>query len=243
MLGMGGIYTPCMTDYPDWQSFPNAQSGNIFTSYSQVLTPGPHSTTVFPAVNWSSAIIIVSPSAGAAQVTITHYADLAATQPIDSDTWPVNATTALIVRTPLRGRYVRVDINVTSAGNLTAVTWANFLSATSDRISFPVSRQNMSDFAHVLAASGTKTYNIGEITAGTSLFYFKPYDTAAKLNVSIHAVDELGNPGQLIADFGKPTTITQQLITVPDLIVQVEVDNTDGAAPHTYDFSLTVPPQ
>lgn len=232
-----------MTDYPDWQSFPNAQSDNTFAAYSQTLTPGLHTGTVLPALNWSSMIIIVSPSAGAGKVMITHYADLAATQAIDSDQWSVNNITALIVRTPLRGKYVRIDLDVTSAGNMTAVTWANFLSATSERISFPVGNQNLSDFGFILAASGTKTYQIGEIAAGISLFYFKPYDATGKLTVHVHAVDELGNPGQLIAEFGGPTALVQQLITVPDVIIQVEIDNTDGAATHTYDFSLTIPPQ
>jgi hypothetical protein len=232
-----------MTDYPDWQTFTNAQSDNLFPDFAQTLTPGVHQGAIIPALSWSSIIVIVSPAAGACQVTVNHFADLAGTQEIDSDTWPCNASTELIVRTPLRGKYVRLDINVTSAGNLTTESWANFLSATSDRISFPVSNQNLSDYAKALAASGTQTYEIGEIAAGTSLFYFKPYDATGKLTVSIHAIDELGNPGQLIADFGKPTALVQQLITVPDVIIQVEVDNTDAAASHTYDFSLTIPPQ
>lgn len=240
---MPAPYTRCMTDYPDWQTYPNAQSVNVFPAFNQTLAPGLHSTPIIAAANWSSITIIVQPSAGAGQVQINHFADALGTQQIDSDMWRVNANTALVVRTPLRGTYVRIDITVTSAGNMTADTWASFLSATSDRISFPVSTQNVSDFAHTLAASGTATYNTGEIAAGFAQFYFKPYDATGKLNVVIHAVDELGNPSTLIADFGAPTTIAQQLIVVPDMIIQVEIDNTDAANPHEYDFSLTVPPQ
>ena len=232
-----------MTDFPDWQQFPNAQSDNVFASFKQTLAPGTHSTPITPALSWSSIMIICQPSAGAGQVQINHFADLAGTEQIDSDNWSVNASTALVVRTPLRGKYIRLDLIVTSAGNMTADTWANFLSATSDRISFPVSTQNVSDFDHSLAASGTATYNTGEIAAGFALFYLKPYDATGKLNAVIHAVDELGNPGQLIADFGAPTATVQQLIVVPDKIIQVEIDNTDAAAAHTYDFSLTIPPQ
>lgn len=232
-----------MTDFPDFQVFSNAQSDNLFPSFTQVLAPGAHPGPVLPALSWSSLVIVVAPSIGAGQVQVNHFADAAGTQQIDSDKWPVNAATRLVVRTPLRGKYVRLDVTVTSAGNMTTETWANFLSASSDRISFPVSTQNLSDFARALAANGDVTYNIGEITAGHALFYFKPYDATGKLAVVLHAVDELGNPGQLIADFGTPTAIVQQLIVVPDLIVQAEVHNNDGAAPHTYDFSLTVPPQ
>lgn len=232
-----------MTDYPDWQAFPNAQSDNLFTSFNQTLVPGTHSTAVLPALSWSSIMIAVSASAGAGQVQLNHYADAAATQQIDSDNWPFNASTGLRVRSPLRGKYVRIDIIVTSAVNMTGQFWANFLSASSERISFPVSQQNLSDFNRVLAANGTATYDIGEIVGGQAFFYIKPYDATGKLSAYMVVVDELGNSGQLVCDFGTPTAIVRQQLAIPDKIVRVEVDNTDGAASHTYDFSLTVPPQ
>lgn len=230
-------------DYPDWQSFPNAQSANVFPAFTQTLAPGLHSTAVLPAANWSSIVIIASPSAGAGQVQINYFADAAGTQQIDADSWPVNASTRLVVRTPLRGPFIRLDITVTSAGNMTLESWANFLSASSERISFPVSQQNISDFGVTLAHSTSNFYEIGEISAGLALFYLKPYDNSGKLAAQIHAVDENGNPGQLIADFGTPTATVQQLIVVPDLLLQVEIDNTDTTTSHKYDVSLTIPPQ
>ena len=232
-----------MTDYPDWQAFPNAQSDNLFSAYNLTLAPGTHSTAVLPALSWSSIMIAASASAGAAQIQLNHYADAAATQQIDSDNWPFNVNTALRVRSPLRGKYVRLDIIVTSAVNMVGEFWANFLSASSERISFPVGQQNLSDFSRVLAASGKATYDIGEIVGGNAFFYIKPYDATGKLSVAMFVVDELGNSGQLICDFGNPTAILRQQLSIPDKIVRVEVDNTDGAATHTYDFSLTVPPQ
>jgi hypothetical protein len=236
-------YTRSMTDYPDWQTFPNAQSDNIFASFTQVLAPGVHLGAMLPALSWSSLFVIAVPSAGAGKVTVTHFADLAGTLPIDSDTWSVNAATRLIVRTPLRGKYIRVDINVTSAGNMTVQNWATLLSASSDRISFPVSNQNLSDFDHVMPIAGSTTYNIGEICAGNAFFYYNPYDALGKLRILIHAVDELGVTGQLIADFGKPTATFWTQLQIPDVIVQVNIVSTDASATHTYDFSLTVPPQ
>lgn len=232
-----------MTDFPDYQTYPNAQSDNLFTAFTQTLAPGLHSSPVLPALSWSSLMLIVSPSAGAAQVQINHFADAAGTLQVDADKWPVNTLTNVVVRTPLRSKYVRVDITVTSAGSLTARTWANFLSATSDHISFPVAQQNVSDFNHSLPANGTALYQLGEICAGEALFFYNPKDAAGKNRVSIHAVDELGNSGQLIAYFGLPAAVVQQLIVVPDLMLVVEIDNTDGTAAHLYDFSLTVPPQ
>lgn len=232
-----------MTDFPDWQAFPNAQSDNLFPGFTQTLTPGEHLGQVLPALSWSSIFIIASPTAGAAQLSITHFADAAATQAIDSDTWPVNTTTRLVVRSPLRGKFVRIDYQVTSAGNLVTENWANFLSASSDRVSFPISQQNLSDFGRTLPAGGIATYDIGEICAGQAQLYFKPYDASGHLAFFVFTVSELGANGQVIADYGNPTALFQQVIMVPDLIVRVEVDNTDGAASHTFDFGLTVPPQ
>lgn len=232
-----------MTDYPDWQTFPNAQSDNLFATFNATIPPGTVSTDVLPALSWSSIMIAVSASAGAGQIQLNHFADAAATQQIDSDNWPFNVNTGLRVRSPLRGKFVRIDIIVTSAVDLVGEFWANFLSASSDRISFPVSQQNVSDFDHVLAANGTATYDIGEIVGGQAFFYVKPYDATGKLSVAMFVVDELGNPGQLICDFGNPTAIVRQQLAVPDKIVRVEIDNTDGAASHSYDFSLTIPPQ
>jgi hypothetical protein len=87
------------------------------------------------------------------------------------------------------------------------------------------------------------TYDIGEIVGGNAFFYVKPYDATGKLAVAMFVVDENGNAGQLVCDFGNPTAILRQQLSIPDKIVRVEVDNTDGTASHTYDFSLTVPPQ
>lgn len=232
-----------MSDAPDWQGFPNAQSDNLFLAFAATIPPGEVATGVIPALSWSSIIIIIGATAGACQVTIVHWGDAAGTEAIDSDTWPVNATTRLVVRSPLRGKFVQIFINVTSAGDMTGTFWANFLSASSDRISFPVSQQNLSDFGKVLAAGASQTYDIGEICAGHAQWYFKPYDASGSLAVSVFSVTELGADAQLIADFGNPTALIREVIVVPDLIIRVGVDNTDGAASHTYDFSLTVPPQ
>lgn len=232
-----------MTDTPDWQRYVNAQSDNAFPAFTQTLTPGQHNGIILPALSWSSIIIAVSVQSGAGKFQINHYADQAGTQQIDADNWPVNSTTRLVVRTPLRGKYIRMDYNVTSGTNMVVNNWASFLSATSDRLSFPVSNQNISQFNHSIAASTSYTTQTGEIAAGQALFYYKPYDNAGQVAVVLHAVSELGVPGQLIADFGSPTTTVQQLITVPDVIIQMKAQNNDAASAHSFDFSLTIPPQ
>lgn len=231
-----------MADYPDWQGFPSAQSDNLFPAANQVLAPGLHSTPVIPALNWSSVTVLVQPTTGACHVQLAHFADPAGAVLVGSDTLPANVTTALLVRTPLRGRYFRVNVTVTSPGDLTALTWASLASAPTDRLSFPVGQQGAHDMARALPANGVATYSPGFIVAGAALAYVKPYDAAGKLTMVIRAVDELGNVIAPVADFGAPTALVQQVITVPDEILQVVVTNTDAAGPHTYDMAVTVPP-
>jgi len=232
-----------MTDYPDWQSFPSAQSDNIATVLDPPLAPGLHSTPVVPVTSWSSVTLIAQPTAGAGVVKINHFADAAATQLVGSDSWPINVAAHLAVRTPLRGKFIRIDVNVTSAVDMDCLFWASLMSAASDRISFPVGHQGSSDFTHALAANATATYNNGAIVGGNAFFYFKPYDTTGKLYVYIATINELGVKTGACADFATPTDTIREQIYVPDQITQVWVVNTDAAAAHTYDFNLVIPPQ
>ncbi len=71
---MGVVYAETVTDYPDFQNFPNAQSDNVFASFAQVLTPGVHNGAMLPALSWSSLMVIVSPLTGACQVPVNHFA-------------------------------------------------------------------------------------------------------------------------------------------------------------------------
>lgn len=232
-----------MTDYPDWQASASTQSGNVFPAFSQVLAPGAHPGVITPVFSWESLAMTVVPSAGAAKVSVSHYADLAGTQLVGADTWTVNATTSLTVRVPLRGPYAQLSVTVTSAGNLTAKTWGAYQTPAADRISFPVAGQIIFEADHVLPASTSKTYVFPQICAGSANWSFVPFDTTGKLNPFVQIVDELGTVIARVSDRGNPVTIDNALLQVPDSIVQVVVTNEDGAATHEYGFSLIVPPQ
>jgi phosphoheptose isomerase len=232
-----------MTDYPDWQVSASTQSGNVFAAFSQVLTPGNHPSAVTAVYSWESLAMTVVPSAGAAKVSVSHYADLAGTLLIGTDTWGVNATTSLTVRVPLRGPYAKLSINVTSAGNLTANTWGVFQTQAADRISFPAAGQILFDATNTLAALASKTYVLPQIAAGRTNWCFVPFDATGMLGIYVQAVDELGNIIVRVSSMGNPTGIVQLVIEVPDQILQVIVQNTDAGGPHSYGFSLVVPPQ
>lgn len=232
-----------MTDYPDWQAAASTQSGNVFAAFSQTLAPGNHLGVITPVFSWASLNMIVVPTAGAAKITVSHFADQAATQPIGADTWDTSVTTSLTVRVPLRGPYVRVDINVTSPGALTAETWGTFQTQPADRVSFPISGQLVFEASTTLAANASKTYTVPRMAAGRSNWSFVPFDNAGALNPYIQAVDELGNLICRIADRGNPAGVDNALLELPDQILQVVVTNESGTASHSYGFCLAIAPQ
>lgn len=231
-----------MTDYPDWQVSASAQSGNQWPAVTQVLAPGPHVTPIVSVVSWESCGMTIVPSAGAGKVSIIHYADLAGTQVIGTDTWSVNATTSLTVRVPLRGPYAQLRINVTSAGNLTAETWSVYQTQAANQISFPVEGQIIFEATNTLAALASKTYVMPQIAAGAANWCFIPFDATGMLGTYVQAVDELGTILVRVSSLGNPVGVTNLNPQVPDLILQVIVTNTDAGAPHTYGFSFIVPP-
>lgn len=232
-----------MTDYPDWQASPSTQSPNVFPAFTQVLTPGAHPTAVIPVISYASLSLIIKASAGACKVSVTHYADPAGTNVIGTDTWNCNATAPLTVRVPLRGPYIKLTINVTSAGNLTATTWGVLQTAAADRISFPVASQQV--FVPFTAApiNSTTTYTMPAIAAGRATWSFVPQDTTGKLNVYLQTVDELAGFIAIFSDRGNPTVIDNAVIEVPDALIQIIVVNQDLAATHSYALSLMIPPQ
>ena len=232
-----------MTDFPDWQQAAAANAGNQFTSFTQTLTPGDHPGTITPVASWSSLTLRVNATAGAAKVSVRHYADLAGTELVDTDTWTCNATAPLTVRVPLRAHYAQLDINVTSAVDLQSDTYAIYSTYPADRISFPIGAQQVFIPQTTLAIGATVAYDMPAIASGTAYWSYVPYDTSGNINVYLQIVDELDNFLTIITDRGTPTTIDNALIAVPDALVQIVVSNNDAAATHDYAFSLMIPPQ
>lgn len=232
-----------MTDYPDWQASPSTQSGNVFPSFTQTLTPGNHPGVITPVISWASLSLIIKATTGAAKVSVTHYADLAGTNVIGTDTWSVNSTAPLTVRVPLRGSYAQLSVNVTSAGNFTATTWGTYQTAAADRISFPVGAQQVFIPFTAAPVNSTTTYTMPAISAGRAMWSFVPQDSTGKLQVYLQTVDELANFLGIFSDRGNPVSIDNAVLEVPDALIQIVVVNQDLAATHSYALSLMVPPQ
>lgn len=229
--------------HPDYQAIVNASSANILGGPATVFPVGHTLTPVIPVANWGSLLLSVQPSAGFAKVFLRHWQDAAGTISLGNDNWAVNTGTGLAVRAPLRGPYVQIDVDVTSAGAMTANASALFQSTTASELTFPVGWQGATDQGHVLAASANKGYAPAFIAAGRAWLMFQPADATGKLQVVLYGTDETGTAYGILYINVAPAAPVYQLLELPDTPLFLQVLNNDGAAPHTYTISLIIPPQ
>jgi len=232
-----------MNDYPDWQQFPTAMGGNLFPAVAQDLTPGAHPTPVVPVTSYSSLSVVISPTAGAGTLTVSHWADPAGTVSAESDTWRYRPGAALVMRTPLRAAYVSLTLTVTSPGNLTASTWASLLASASDRVSYPVTAQQAGVDNTVLDGGAVDQWRMPAINAGPAMLAFAPGNTLAVLQVEVYTTDELDNIMYHLMFPALPAAAVMQPLQLPGEITVVQVTNTDAANAHSYGVTLLCPPQ
>lgn len=229
--------------HPDSQSIVNTNSANLLGGPGTAYPVGHTLSPVIPCASWGSLSVNFFPTAGQGQVFIRHWTDAAGTKTAGNDSWPVNSLTNLNVRSPLRANYVQLDINVTSAGPLTANAIATLQSTTADKLSFPVGFQGVHDQSKTLAASTSVNYNPAFIAAGRAYLFFQPQDTSGKLSCIVYEADQAGVAFGILAKLVTTAPPVSQLLEVPDTALIVQVINSDAAAAHTFDLSLVIPPQ
>lgn len=232
-----------MTDYQDWQSFPTAQAGNLFTNPTQNLATGNYPGPVVPVTSYSSLSAVIVPSAGAGQLIVSHWADAAGTIAAEADTFLFRPGANLIMRTPLRAPYVQLTLKATSVANLVASTFATLLASSSDRISYPVPGQQGGVDNTVLAAGAVDQWRMPAINSGSAMLGFLPGNTLAVLQVEVFATNELDVFAYHIMFPQKPAALLTQPLELPGQITVIQVTNTDGANAHSYGVSLICPPQ
>ncbi len=228
--------------YQDYQAFPNAVSPNLFPSYSQTLAPGVTTTPLVPATAWGSLTLRVSASAGTAQVAVQWFLDAAGTQPLPGDSRSLTPAFALVMTSPIKGPYFRLSINVTSAGNLTALTYATLQSGFASRISYGNSAglaiiNNQS----VPASSSITAANVFTMS-GQATCVIVPGDATGKLFCSVRAITESGALKYQVAQFGNPVAGADFQFSAPDDILQFTAQNTDAAGAHSLSATLIIPP-
>lgn len=231
-----------MTDYPDWQQFPNAIGPNLFPAASVNDPTGTYPGTVLAVSSYASLSVAIVPTAGAGKLIVQHWTDAAGTMSAETDTYRFRVGAALVVRLPLRATYVQLTLEVTSGANLVASTWAALLNSSSERVTFPVGGQQAGTYDTVIAASAVDQWRMPAINAGNAMLSFLPGNTLGVLQVEVIAQDELGNRLYEIMFPVLPTAIFNQPLQLPGEVTIVEITNTDAANAHSYGVSLICPP-
>lgn len=228
-----------MPGYPDFQAYPQWRTGNVAASNSPTLTPGTHTLYSDAVSNYGSMLLRINPSLGSqCVVTVTWYLDDALTELVGTDTWKCNATTFLDVIVPIKAQYVQVTLDNTAAVDWTGSTYISLLNVLTPDYKYPVSAQIVAAATVTVPASTSETYFPTVITRGPAMLSFHPFDTAGKLLVVINQLDETGAEVGLIADFGTPAAIINNVFYIPDVLWELKVQNLDSAA--THEFSATV---
>lgn len=236
-------YTKPVTDFPDWQSFPNAIGGNLFSTPTATLPPGTYDTPVVPVTSFSSLSAVIVPTAGAGQLVVAHWVDALGTIAAEADIFRYRPAAPLVVRTPLRASYVSLALVVTSPGDLTASFWATLLASSSDRVTYPVTGQQAGIDTRSLGAGAVDQWRMPGINSGQAMLAWAPADTSAKLTVEVFCTDENDNGLYHVMYPVATTAHLMQPLCLPGEITVVQVTNTDGVAAHSYGVSLICPPQ
>lgn len=230
--------------HPDYQGFAATTGPNYFPALNQVLNPGHNIGPVVPVTSWGSLLISVSPTAGFGILTVNHSLDAAGTQIVSTDQWAITPQHQPIIRTPLRGLYVSIDIQVNSGGAMPAQTYATLQSGTAERISYPVATQEVDQEARVLAAGGVDTFQFNRVVAGFGWLYFFQSDGAHNnLTLTLDAMTSSGALNFHVFRIDSTALPLNQLLLIPDFIIQVKIANNDAVNPHTYDYTFFVPEQ
>jgi hypothetical protein len=94
------------------------------------------------------------------------------------------------------------------------------------------------DVAHIVGAGLTFQDQSNYVLKGPAWFYFNPYSATTAFVVRLYTM-KYDNSRRFILyeQFQKAAQIFQNLI-LPAAVIQVYIQNTDGANPHTCDYAL-----
>lgn len=229
--------------HPDYQGFASTISPNLFPAFSQNLAPGTYETGIIPVASWSSVLLNTTVHSGFGKVSLQHYGDLAGTNVVGTDTWPAFPTTALTVRSPLRGLFFQIQIQVTSGVNMVIDSYAALMSAPADRISFPVGNQRVGTQGKTVAAGASDRYPVSRIASGRGWLLIVDQTNSGKLSPLILATDETGATTDVVAQFPAPSPFLNTILELPDLPLVLQITNTDGVAGHPYNASFGISAQ
>ena len=229
-----------MPGYPDYRAYPQWRTDNLFPAFSQVLTPGAHPVGPIPMVGNQAVQVRAKVTAGYGTVTIAWFLDSAMTQSVGADPFDVNTETTLAAILPVKGPYLKLNINVTSGVNMNVQTYAAGINNASGRIYYPLGRQLIYQAVKSLAASGVDRFPLPFICKGIVCVSFTPSDALGLLRLETWQDDASGAAVKRVADLGAPVALANMQAAVVDSIFSLRITNLDAGAAHSYAMSMAL---
>lgn len=223
--------------YPDFQSSVSWKGTSLAASSTSYPVGNTDLATV-NLTNYASLNLNMVAASGNSLVTLTWWLDSALTQRVDTQTFPLLSGDVATLIFPAIAPYVDVSIGVTGAVPQ-VLTWAATPTNTgADQVSYARPPVTAGEVGHTLTVSTNKTYGVNRIAPGQAYFFFNPYDATGKLQLDIQCLNENGTSALWLVKQPAPTVAVSGIITLPAMHVQATVTNNDGAASHSYDFTL-----
>lgn len=229
-----------ITGFPDFQSLPQWRAPNLLAAYSQTLNPGVNRSGALLVANWRGVQLRVGPSAGFCRANLTWYDDTAETNQVATDGFGVGTGLVLAAVIPAKGHYCDLNLNVTSAGAMTAQTSLMPTNSVTDRISYLASNNFLALSGHSVPLSTTQLIALPLVQGGPATLNWSFGDVSGSVAVAVVRLKEDGTLGDVLADLGSATVTTPftQQVTLVDDSCGLRLINSDAAAAHNVNVRL-----
>ena len=228
------------TGFPDFQAYAQWRGLNLLPAYIQTLPVGHTLSGPQLVSSWRGVQLRIKPSAGNCVVVLHWYDDVAETEITGSDTWNVSTGVVLSVTSPIKGQYCDLDINVTSAGAMTADTQLFGVNSVTDRLAYVTGGSQITQTSLVIAAGATALFIVSPIVAGPATVNWSFADNSGMIGVTVNRFNADGTAGAILADLGSSTLLTPftQQVTLIDNLCGLQLKNADAVNPHTCSVRL-----
>lgn len=224
--------------HPDWQAYANWR-GQLASDVGVNYPPGSTAVGPFVTTNYASVFFSFNQSGGTVgQIELSWFDDVAMDNQVEALVFNLNTNTQIQVLLPAMGSALGIEVNNFGVGDIVADLYVLPTNLTPTRQMHHVLFPAMGNPAGNVAAGATSTTITQFMYGGPAFLFFDPQSTAGKLDFTMSSLDEDGNVDQQFIHFSLPTAPVHLMIAVPAAPIQVKVHNTDGAAAHTYAWSL-----
>lgn len=222
--------------HPDWQTYPNWR-GAPFVKESVIFPMGGTVRGPFAVNNYQSIHVTAFCPADNMQLILRTFTDPTLTVQVEEIDITFNAGLTVNAIIPLSANTLSVVIENTGLAGAD-------LDYSITPVNIPVAKPTFYGVVNVisvnndaLAAGGTANFSLPYMEPGLAHLFLNPHDATGKLNFSVFAGSPTATGGLVYRNIG-PTVSDQRLIALADRAYFIQVVNTDGAGPHTFDAAL-----